>query len=180
MKRWRVKISTKQSRLTISQFVSVHSSGLLGASGCGGGWIEERGSSKCYKFVTTRKVSWAAAQGLCADMGGGLATLQSKSDIVWMKGFRIHHPELRPGSFWIGGYQVDGKWLWKGDLTDTPMLVTDWSTNPYNPDNAGVPEGDKSSQDCVRLYDAALHFTWDDLYCTSEMNFICEKNATLK
>lgn len=111
-------------------------------------------------------------------MGSHLAILESIDDIVWMKGTRIHHPTLRPEKYWIGGYQNDGKWLWKGDIVDSPVHVTDWSATPFNPDNAGLPEGAEGSQDCIAQYDAHNRFTWDDYYCTRKLNFICEKDIS--
>lgn len=107
-------------------------------------------------------------------MNGHLAILESEDEIVWMKGYRIHHPTLRTESYWIGGYQKDGKWLWVGKIVDYPMLVFDWSDR--NPDNAGNPEGSPGSQDCVSQYAAHVHFAWDDNSCDTILPFICERD----
>ena len=156
------------------EFLFMLLTGVEAVGGCGSGWILRPGSQTCYNFVTTQKASWSQAQGLCRDMLSHLAILDSKDDIVWMKGYRIHHPVLRDESYWIGGYQKDGEWLWAGDIVDYPMLVFDWSDN--NPDNARYPEGSPGSQDCVSQYPASAHFTWDDNSCTNKLRFICEKD----
>lgn len=141
-------------------------------AGCDGGWVRRPGSNSCYNFVTSKSLTWSSAQGLCKDMGGGLAIVETEEEIVWLRGYRSYHAELRQSTFWIGGYRKDGKWWWKGDLTDFPMVVTDWAK--------GQP--DSAAQNCVSLFpaitsgDAAtVWFRFDNDECTDSWDFICEK-----
>ena len=144
------------------------------ASACDNGWVARPGSNSCYKFVTTRKATWSQAQGLCRDMDAHLATLESKEEMIWMRGYRSFHPSLRVYA-WIGGKEINGKWVWKGDVVDSPILVTDWAAG--DPNNG---EGDwRGAQDCLALYGDTLAvgtwFRWDDGFCTYPRYFICEK-----
>lgn len=78
---------------------------------------------------------------------------------------------------WVGGHLKDGKWLWKGEVADSPMLVADWG--PGQPDNSG------GKQNCLRLLgtlgDARFEalkswFRFDDIACAeNKLYFICEK-----
>lgn len=49
----------------------------------------------CYKFVNSPKVSWSEAHGLCADMGGTLAYLDSWIEIYWLRGYRDTYSNLQ-------------------------------------------------------------------------------------
>ena len=93
-----------------------------------------------------------------------------------MRGYRSFHPSLRDYA-WIGGAEVNGKWVWKGDVVDSPILMTDWGAGEPNNGN-GDPKGD---QDCLGLFgDSAITspanwFRWDDGWCSDAKSFICEK-----
>ena len=92
-----------------------------------------------------------------------------------MMGYRSFHPSLREYA-WIGGAEVNGKWVWKGDVVDSPILMTDWAEQ--QPDNDKYGNGD---QDCLGLFgdsaatSSANWFRWDDGSCSDAMSFICEK-----
>ena len=62
----------------------------------------------CYKFVNQDLKTLAEARGICKDMGGDLATLETMDGIYWIRGYSSYHPVLRPEWLWIGGYRV--KW----------------------------------------------------------------------
>lgn len=106
-------------------------------------------------------------------MGGHLATLENEEEIIWMKGYRSHHPELRARA-WVGGFEKDDKWLWKGEVADSPMITTDWAAGEPN-NNGGILH-----QDCLQLFgdqnwSAKSHwFKFDDLSCDIKQGFICE------
>ena len=150
--------------------------GRVDGRGCSSGWIDGPDHS-CYKFVTGQKVTWSQAVGLCRDMGGHLTTLDSHKEIMWMKGYRSHYPELRSRA-WIGGYKKDGRWMWKGEVTDWPMLLPDWAKGePNNHNGYGLEES------CVDLMgaeaDKSPHDIWyrfNDESCTLTINYICEKS----
>lgn len=147
---------------------------VVASQQCDQGWVKSPFES-CYKFVTSKKANWAQASGFCADMKGHLVTLDSMDEIIWMKGFRSHNPSLRKQRFWIGGYKKDGIWMWKGDLADSPMLVSDWAV--------GEPNMDGGKQECLQLFgeessDGTPDSHWyrfDDESCGIAREFICEK-----
>ena len=139
--------------------------------GCDNGWVESP-LDICYKFVIDQKTSWSQAQGLCLDMGGHLATLESEAEIIWIKGYHSHKSILRKEKFWVGGYEKSGVWYWKGDLADSPILATDWAN--------GQPDDFNGPQDCLVLYgdgerNPADWFKFDDGHCSFQTGFICEK-----
>ncbi|KAF6033443.1 hypothetical protein EB796_008249 [Bugula neritina] len=142
------------------------------SNSCPSGWIAGP-FTNCYKFVISQKVTWRAAQGLCRDMGGTLATLDSKNEIIWMRGYRSYHPSLW-GAAWLGGYLKDGVWLWHGRIADSAITNTDWS--PGEPNNQDGLEG------CVEVYggDVTLsaQFRWNDLNCNDLLGYICEKEIS--
>lgn len=76
------------------------------------GWIKGPYES-CYKFFTEPKVNWQTADKACKDVGGLLASLESEKEIIWMRGYRSYHNNLRETT-WIGGMKnlQDGKWYW--------------------------------------------------------------------
>lgn len=153
----------------------VNISGLIevGAT-CGSGWIQGPYKS-CYKFVMFPKVSWEVANGLCRDMAGRLATLETKGEIIWIRGYRSYHADLREEIAWIGGYNKEGKWYWKGELADSPVQVTDWGK--------GQPDGPDGY--CMELLAeqsgpagaATEWFRFDDYPCGESRSYICEKEV---
>ena len=139
--------------------------------GCDNGWIESPldDVDSCYKFIIVKKASRSQAQGLCRDMGGHLAVLETDAEIVLMKGYRVHNPSLRKGMYWIGGYEKNGAWYWKGDVADSPILVTDWAN--------GQPDDFSGEQDCLVLFGESVPtpahwFRFDDNYYAAQYAFV--------
>lgn len=138
---------------------------------CANGWIE--GPSSCYRFVMDRKVPWKTAQGLCRDMGGVLTTLDNHIEIMWLRGYRGYHPNLRE-AVWIGGYRKSKNWLWKGRIADKAITLTDWA--PKEPNN------DDGDEKCIMLYgynskiDIKDAYRWNDKECDFKLPFICERD----
>ena len=89
------------------------------------------------------KKTWDQAQGMCQDMGGYLATLDSWDEIYWLKGYRSSHPSLRPERMHIGGRKIDGVWYWVHKLAKTPITGFDWAE--------GEPREDTNSGVCINL-----------------------------
>lgn len=72
------------------------------------------------------------------------------------------------GYYWIGltDEVVEGKWIWYG--TNTTASFFDW--------NGGEPTNAGGNEHCVHVYlYSENNFNWNDLPCTSENFFICEK-----
>ncbi|KAI8517186.1 response to nematode [Branchiostoma belcheri] len=117
---------------------------------------------KCYKF-STDKMTFKAAKDACQRDGGMLATIdaQDTNDLVVK--------EIRAGgdSYWIGLNDVreEGSFVWS-DEANSPAVYTNW--HPDQPDNGG-------GEDCVEM---TKNQDWNDLPCSSKLNFICEKEKT--
>ncbi|XP_078695922.1 uncharacterized protein LOC144924510 isoform X2 [Branchiostoma floridae x Branchiostoma belcheri] len=117
---------------------------------------------KCYKF-STDKMTFKAAKDACQRDGGMLATIdaQDTNDLVVK--------EIRAGrdSYWIGLNDVreEGSFVWS-DEAKSPAVYTNWQ--PDQPDNGG-------GEDCVEM---TKNQDWNDLPCSSKLNFICEKEKT--
>ncbi|XP_019637235.1 PREDICTED: uncharacterized protein LOC109479686 [Branchiostoma belcheri] len=117
---------------------------------------------KCYKF-STDKMAFKAAKDACQRDGGMLATIdaQDTNDLVVK--------EMRAGgdSYWIGLNDVreEGSFVWS-DEAKSPAVYTNW--HPDQPDNGG-------GEDCVEM---TKNQDWNDLPCSSKLNFICEKEKT--
>lgn len=99
--------------------------------------------------------------------------LQDLKEIIWLRGYRSYHSNLH-GSVWIGGYKRNNRWFWRGQLTDTPVTITDWAT--YAPDNGG-----DGNENCLELFgvysqgDEGRNYRWNDLSCNAKRGYICNK-----
>ena len=58
-------------------------------SACPSGWVAGTCES-CYKFMTTPAM-WHQARGICADMGGHLATLETEHEAAFIAGYMTFH-----------------------------------------------------------------------------------------
>ena len=132
------------------------------------------GVNSCYKFVTNQKATWSQALGLCRDMGGYLAALETEPEIFWMKGYRSYHSIVSKYPAWIGGYKKDGAWYWKGDVEDYPVTAADWAK--------GQPDNCCGGQNCLALFGDSdprqpptAWYRFDDDHCNDAWPFICEK-----
>lgn len=143
--------------------------------GCEDGWVSSplaASADSCYKFVTTQMASWAQAEGLCVEMGAHLTVLETVDELIWMKGYRTFLPELNQRS-WVGGYKKGGKWVWKGQESDSEMQFTDWGV--------GEPNNSGGDENCLNLFGDHYNkvtraFKWNDGNCEVKHNFICEKH----
>ena len=126
----------------------------------------------CYKFVNDPQVPWNTAYGLCADMGGTLANFESWIEIYWMRGYRASHDNIKAQFYWLGGYKTDRGWEWKGEITSSPMIITNWAF--------GEPNGASGDEDCLMSHgwnpNDAYSYRWNDDKCRNKRPYICERN----
>ena len=130
----------------------------------------------CYKVVTQDPKTWFQARGMCKDMGGDLATLETLVEIYWIRGYRSFHRALRTGLLSIGGYRQNGHWIWKGNLADTPIGVTDWAVGEPNDtphENCIVIIGQEADKSPFNFW-----FRWLNVGCDSKFGYICEKSMS--
>uniref|UniRef100_A0A8C0C0N6 C-type lectin domain-containing protein n=1 Tax=Buteo japonicus TaxID=224669 RepID=A0A8C0C0N6_9AVES len=125
---------------------------------CGPGSREwEYFNGKCYYFSLTR-MSWYKAKSQCEEMHSQLAIIDSyaKQNFVMFR--------TRNERFWIGltDENVEGEWEWI-DGTDYKTTFTFWKEG--EPNNSG-------NEDCAHVW---ISGKWNDVYCTYECFYICEK-----
>ncbi|KAM4643769.1 hepatic lectin-like [Amazona ochrocephala] len=126
---------------------------------CGPGSREwEYFGGKCYYFSLTR-TSWHKAKARCEEMHSQLAVIDSyaKQSFVMFR--------TRNERFWIGltDENSEGEWEWV-DGTDYKTTFTFWKE--------GEPNNSGNNEDCAHLW---VSGEWNDVYCTYECYYICEK-----
>ncbi|KAK4805932.1 hypothetical protein QYF61_021496 [Mycteria americana] len=113
---------------------------------------------KCYYFSLTR-MSWYKAKAQCEEMRSQLAVINSyaKQNFVMFR--------TRNERFWIGltDQNSEGEWEWI-DGTDYKSTFTFWKE--------GEPNNSENREDCAHVWFSG---EWNDVYCTYECYYICEK-----
>nr|XP_008161018.1 macrophage mannose receptor 1-like isoform X2 [Chrysemys picta bellii] len=142
---------------------------------CPQGWESSAYSSLCFKCVCKntqqQKKTWFEARDFCREIGGDLATIQSKEEN------RIIKTAIKKGgslysTYWIGIFSLntDEGFAWSDG---SPVRYTDWGERLRN------QKGDK---DCgvVQGYSFALY--WGKASCEMLHDWICQikKGVSLK
>jgi len=118
-----------------------------------GQWEQE--GSKCFQLCT-RPTDWDLSQTVCESKGGNLAAPENQAE-------QDKVASLQNGEdTWIGGNDLalNQDWVWTSSAAFT---YTNWFTNRPK---------DNVNQDCVKL---RTDGTWDNVVCTKEFQFVCEK-----
>ncbi|XP_044862469.1 macrophage mannose receptor 1-like [Mauremys mutica] len=142
---------------------------------CPQGWESSAYSSSCFKCfcknTQQQKKTWFEARDFCREIGGDLATIQSKKEN------RIIKTAIKKGgssysTYWTGIFSLnpDEGFAWSDG---SPVRYTDWGERSRN------REGDK---DCgvISGYSFALH--WEHASCEMLHDWICQikKGVSLK
>ncbi|KAG8275741.1 mannose binding [Homalodisca vitripennis] len=111
-------------------------------------------------------VNWHTAFAYCLQLGGRLATIESREENVLVKDVIV-----KSGlgtQFWISGaeYSHQGHWTWMS--TGRPFNFTDWS--PGQPDNY---QGVAGGEHCLELRED-YQYLWNDGNCPKPHFPICE------
>uniref|UniRef100_A0A493SUN0 C-type lectin domain-containing protein n=2 Tax=Anas platyrhynchos TaxID=8839 RepID=A0A493SUN0_ANAPP len=113
---------------------------------------------KCYYFSIDR-MSWYKAKTQCEEMHSRLAIINSfaKQNFVMFR--------TRNERFWIGltDGNSEGEWEWI-DGTDYKSTFTFWKE--------GEPNNSGNNEDCAHVWTSGQ---WNDVYCTFECYYLCEK-----
>ncbi|XP_067653838.1 perlucin-like [Haliotis asinina] len=130
-------------------------------AGCPLGFHQHRRS--CYWFSTITG-SFAEAASYCRYLESHLATLSSRKEYSYIRGYAIRHGKAP--NYWIGAsdLNIEGRWLWEGQRR---MKFTAWS--PGQPDNGG------SNEHCLEMRKNYGNYLLNDYICQNTGNFICEK-----
>ncbi|XP_067416756.1 hepatic lectin-like isoform X2 [Emydura macquarii macquarii] len=117
-------------------------------------------SGKCY-FFSLRKATWHRAKVLCEEEHSHLAVVSSRAK----QNFIMYR--TRNERFWIGlsDENKEGEWKWI-DGTNYATTYTFWKE--------GEPNNSDQNEDCAHLW---TYGEWNDVHCTYECYYVCEKPA---
>jgi len=112
----------------------------------------------CYYFGLELK-SWNDAKLYCKEFGGHLVSVLDSKMQIFLQELAIQYPGS--AQIAIGGYKNNaGKWFWENDNVE--ITYFNWGSIE--------PSGDGP---CTSIFRNS--FTWNDLPCSSKINFVCEK-----
>ncbi|XP_052778675.1 galactose-specific lectin nattectin-like [Mya arenaria] len=129
-----------------------------------------RHDDSCYMF-SHELANWAEAMVYCTAYGGQLAFIQSPEEQVFIQ----NEMKLFLGSqtdsahyYWLGGTDAvsEGEWYWANIVEK--IMYTNWKQGEPNDNHAHT----NHHQDCLAIYSETG--LWDDGWCETQHNFICE------
>ncbi|KAH3792175.1 perlucin-like [Dreissena polymorpha] len=128
---------------------------------CDPGWMQHGDS--CYFVEIHNHKHWFGAKRWCESQNGYLAAIANYDENEFLKTqLRRLAPTVH---IWLGGTDIAAEHNWVWAYTWEPFGFSDWNTG--EPNNAGGQE------DCL-TYLVGLYL-WNDLWCGSELAYICEK-----
>nr|XP_017015860.2 C-type lectin 37Db-like [Drosophila takahashii] len=122
-------------------------------------WCAQIGE-KHYFIDYLRTATWSEADGICRQMGGHLASLQSNQEWQALEGI-VSHSRF----FWLDINDVASKGKYVSETTGENATFLKWDHNEPNNWNG--------NENCVHL--KAVTFLMNDVSCSSTYNFICER-----
>ncbi|XP_067666767.1 perlucin-like [Haliotis asinina] len=133
---------------------------------CPEGFLEH--GSSCYWFSNV-KGSFAEARSYCQFLGSHLARITSQDEDDFIRS-RASEENGYPG-YWLGATDLitEGKFMWEKGC---PLNYTSWGSN--QPDNCDMQN---NPEHCLMLL-KNLDYMWNDLLCTKDIYFICEKKVS--
>ena len=131
----------------------------LSFGNCDDGWVSY--GSSCYLFADIN-VHFTEAEHYCRQHGGHLVTVESSTENNFLATF-AHR--LSGDNYWLGLTDETAEGVWKWSNTGSQATFTNWSPGEPNNDH---------NQDCAQLL--RNNGKWDDTWCTSTNNPLCEKS----
>uniref|UniRef100_A0A8C5J4F8 MRC1 protein n=1 Tax=Junco hyemalis TaxID=40217 RepID=A0A8C5J4F8_JUNHY len=150
----------------------------LAPGGCPESWIFF--NNKCFKVFAsniTTNLTWHAAQGVCFNLGGNLATIPNEQ----VQAFLFYHLKHATTGVWIGMNDIN---------RESTFLWADGSTVSYTNWVNGAPEKQQSyfdyyefetvtddalETDCVFIMKSDGR--WRDDSCDNERGYVCQMNS---
>jgi len=123
----------------------------------------------CYYYSPKGvKRTWYEARQECIDMGGDLASINTKgeNDFVESVIWQGHREDLEDVDVWIGLNDLD-KYNYYQWVDGSPVSYTKWS---FNEPDGGDPQ-------CVKFI--RLEGYWSDKKCTQQLPYMCKKSKQL-
>ncbi|CAG2215091.1 CSPG3 [Mytilus edulis] len=138
-----------------------HRTNTVDDNACSYGW--EVFGSHCYYFGRDQK-NWTGAKEFCEKSDSNLARIETPEENEWL----YNHREKE--DMWTGGIRsFYDDFIWYDNRED--MLYTNW--------NFMEPSNSYDNEDCMLLL-ITNSGRWNDRKCSTEAEFICEKNWTLE
>ncbi|CAG2187883.1 unnamed protein product [Mytilus edulis] len=128
------------------------------SSPCPDGWV--RYSNSCYFFSDEIK-TWNDAKIACEEYGGMLAEVTSSSENDFLKRTSINFQ-------WIGGTDSNNEDVWVWASSQTAIIFNDWAHLQ--------PDGGTETENCLSFHRV---FKWNDIFCSREYRFVCEKSKLI-
>ncbi|XP_052676540.1 perlucin-like protein isoform X2 [Crassostrea angulata] len=132
------------------------------ATTCPNGWT--RYQTSCYLVVTYELETWSGAQAKCVAENSGLVEIETEAENNFLKD--VAAKTFLNGQFWTGGNDIDVEGQWRWVTSGNPFTFTDWG--PGEPNDTG------GNEDCMLLL-SNTGYTWNDLPCSTNSLYICEK-----
>ncbi|XP_039670588.1 CD209 antigen-like protein D [Perca fluviatilis] len=107
-------------------------------------------------YISSIKKNWQESRDDCRQKGADLVIINSKEE----QDFTIKFTKI----MWIGltDSETEGMWKW---VDGTPLTKSYWVS--------GEPNGDKK-ENCVKIKKFDSENSWNDLSCSTLLNWICE------
>ncbi|XP_028460471.1 CD209 antigen-like protein E isoform X2 [Perca flavescens] len=124
------------------------------------GWVYFRRS---FYYISTNQTSWHKGRADCLQREADLVIINSKQEQDFTRQFNK--------VLWIGltPKVANRKWKW---VDDTPLTESYWSP--------GEPNGfEGKDEDCVETRFLDMENSWNDIPCTDQNFWICEKMIAL-
>ncbi|XP_060589123.1 perlucin-like [Ruditapes philippinarum] len=129
-----------------------------------------RFGNSCF-HVAHDLANWPEAVVYCQVYGSHLAFIESEAEsqfvTAYLKNFSASATD-KDHYYWIGGTDAvsEGSWYWINVVK--PITYTNWG--PGEPDNS--PAMSSHHQDCLAIFESSGK--WDDGWCETRHNFLCE------
>ncbi|XP_074486696.1 hepatic lectin-like isoform X1 [Sebastes fasciatus] len=125
------------------------------ASNCQPRWVYFKHS--CYYFSSNVK-SWQKSRDYCQQKGADLMIINSKEEQEFGSQYKRNT--------WIGltDRETEGIWKW---VDGTALGTSYWYT--------GEPNNNNNDEDCGVLWGFGKENNWNDVPCSIQINWICEK-----
>uniref|UniRef100_A0A8C9YTA1 C-type lectin domain-containing protein n=1 Tax=Sander lucioperca TaxID=283035 RepID=A0A8C9YTA1_SANLU len=118
------------------------------------GWEYFSGS---FYYISSTKKTWQQSRDDCRQKGADLVIINSKEEQDFTRNFQKR--------LWIGltDSETEGTWKW---VDGTPLTKSYWDSGEPN---------DENGEDCVEIRFYNSENSWNDVGCSTRLNWICER-----
>ncbi|XP_053378990.1 C-type lectin domain family 4 member K-like [Mercenaria mercenaria] len=120
-----------------------------------------------FYLVGKEAKNWPEAVGVCKTLGAYLAEVEDSSENDFLTSLaKTTYKNSSGYGAWLGGSDSskEGIWIWENSKTN--ITFDNWKTDE--------PNGNRN-ENCLHMY-RQVNWKWNDIRCTKEMGYICERN----